>query len=206
MNKLQRRIIEISYKHEKPHVGSNLTAVNILDKIYKTKKKSEPVVLSNGHVCLALCVVLEKYEGKNAEKLCLKYGTHPRRNLKDGIWCTTGSLGNGLPIAVGMALANRKRKVYCTLGDGEATEGSIWEALRIAGELNLTNLKVIVDANGHGAFHLTDADLIEKRLNMFFPCEVIRASCDEFPSYLQGILGRYTILNEQQYKELNEKY
>ena len=202
MNELEKRIIEISYKCNKPHIGSCLSAVNIIDRIYKTKKENEPFVLSNGHACLGLCVVLEKYEGRNAEELCLKYGTHPRRCLEDGIWATTGSLGQGLPIAVGMAVADRSRTVYCMVGDGEMTEGSCWEALRIASDLKLDNLKVVVDANGHGAFSLVDADILEKRMNAFFPCEVVRTNCDPFPPYLRGILGRYTILNKEQYEEL----
>ena len=204
MNKLQRRVLEISYKQHKPHIGCSLTAVNILDDIYKRKKRNEPLIISNGHVCLAYCVVLEKYEGKDAEKLCRKYGTHPRRNLKDFMWCTTGSLGHGLPIALGMALANRKHKVYVLTSDGEMAEGSMWEASRVAGEYKLDNLKIIMDANGHGAYSWIDADTLERRMNEFFPVKVIRTNLDDFPSYLQGIVGRYTILSKKQYEELSK--
>jgi len=202
MDNLQKRIIELSYKHHKPHIGSCLTAVNLIDGIYKIKKKKEPFILSNGHAGLALYVVLEKYEGKDAEKLCLKYGTHPRRCLKDGIWATTGSLGNGLPIAVGMALANKDRLVYVLTSDGEMAEGSMWEALRIAGELKLENLRITVDANGHGAYSIIDADLLDLRMQYFYPSLVVKTNTFDFPDYLNGIASHYTVLDEAKYKEL----
>ena len=102
-NKLERRIIELSYKHGLTHLSSCLTSVNVIDKIYQVKKKTDPFILSNGHAFLALCVVLEKWEGKDAEKLWKKHGTHPNRDLEDGIYCSTGSLGMGITVAVGMA-------------------------------------------------------------------------------------------------------
>lgn len=204
LNDLEKRIIELSYKHKKPHLGSCLDSVNIIDGIYKVKKKDEPFILSNGHAGLALYVVLEKYEGKDAEELCLKYGTHPRRCLEDGLWATTGSLGSGLPIAVGMALADRSRNVYVMSSDGEMAEGSMWEALRIAGEQRLENLRITVNANGHGAYSRIDADLLDLRLQYFYPCLVVKTNLFKFPEYLQGIDSHYTVLNEEQYKEVTK--
>jgi len=95
MNDLQKRIIEISHKHKLSHLSSCLASVNVIDKIYSVKKEDEPFILSNGHAALALYVVLEKYGltmcgGKkkvNAEELYLKHGTHPNRDLENGIWC-----------------------------------------------------------------------------------------------------------------------
>jgi len=202
MDDLQKRVIELSFKHQKPHIGSCLTSVGLIDKIYSVKKKDEPFILSNGHAGLALFCVLEKYEKKDAEKLCLKYGTHPRRCLKDGIWVTTGSLGHGLPIAVGMALANPKRNVYVLTSDGEMAEGSMWEALRIAADLRLENLRITVDANGHGAYSLIDADLLDLRMNYFYPSLVIKTNTYDYPEYLNGIKGHYTVLDEAKYEEV----
>ena len=85
MNKLERRIIDISYKLKLSHISSCLMAVGIIDEIYKVKAKDDIFILSNGHAGLALYTILEKYEGHNAEKLTLKHGTHPNRDLKDGI-------------------------------------------------------------------------------------------------------------------------
>src|SRR4051812_33407854 len=111
---LKKRIIEISYKHKLSHLGSCLTAVDIIDEIFQVKKPNEKFVLSSGHAGLALYVVLEKYEKKDfdgnlipldAEEIFEHHGTHPDRCKACHLDCSTGSLGQGLPIAVGMALA-----------------------------------------------------------------------------------------------------
>ena len=77
MNKLKKRILDIAYKHKLSHLGSYLSAVDIVDEIYKTKNPEDIFILSSGHAALALYVVIEKYEGKNAEELFIKYGGHP---------------------------------------------------------------------------------------------------------------------------------
>jgi len=152
MNQLHERIIEISKKHHLSHLGSSLTAVNIIDDIYQNRKVNEPFILSCGHAGLALYVVLEKYYGFDAEKLYLKHGTHPHRDLEDKIYCSTGSLGMGLGIAVGMALADRSKNIYCLISDGEAFEGSIWEAANVIRRYKVTNLKIYCNWNGYSAY------------------------------------------------------
>ena len=77
---LKKRILEIAYKHKLSHLGSYLSAVGIINEIYKFKKPEDIFILSSGHAALALYVVLEKYEGKNAEELFLKHGGHPHRD------------------------------------------------------------------------------------------------------------------------------
>ena len=157
---MRERILEISKKHNLSHLGSCVSMVEILEAIYKVKKPNEPLVLSNGHAGLALYCALEKYEGKNAEELFEKHGVHPNRDEENGIWCSTGSLGMGVTIAVGMALADRTRDVYCTISDGECAEGSIWESFRIAQEQQLTNLKIYLNMNGWSAYRETNKDLL----------------------------------------------
>ena len=134
---LIKRILEISFKYRLGHLGSCLSALDILDCIYSIRKVNDPVILSSGHAGLALYVILEKYGFANAEKLFIKHGVHPNRDLQNGIYASTGSLGQGLPIAVGMAIADRKKEVFCIVSDGECAEGSIWEAVRIASEQKL---------------------------------------------------------------------
>jgi transketolase len=202
MNNLQKRIIDISYKHKLSHLGSCLGSVDIIDKIYAVKKKNEPFILSNGHAALALYVVLEKYRYGKAEDLYLKHGTHPNRDLNDGIYVSTGSLGQGLTVAVGMALANRNRNVYCVISDGECAEGSIWEALRIAGEQRLENLRITVVANGYSAYEPVDVDLLDQRLQLFYPCLVIKTNLFDFPDWAQGLEAHYHVLSDQEYKEV----
>jgi len=202
MRELEKRIIDLSYKFKLSHIGSCLSSVHIIDSVYNIKKKNEPFILSNGHAGLALYVVLEKHEGKDAEKLWKKHGTHPNRDLKDGIWCSTGSLGQGLPIAVGMALANRKRNVYVLVSDGEMAEGSCWEALRIAAEFRLENLRINVVGNGYTALGKTDVDLLDLRMQYFYPSLMVKTNLFAFPESLQGLWGHYRVLDKKQYKEI----
>ena len=125
---LRRRIIEISYKAKFSHLGSCLSAVDIIDAMYKVKKKNERFILSCGHAGIALYVVLQKY-GMMRDSDISRLRIHPDMNSRLGIDISTGSLGQGLPVAVGMALADRKRNVYCLVSDGECAEGSIWEGV-----------------------------------------------------------------------------
>lgn len=202
MNQLEKRVIDISYKHKLSHISSCLTAVNVIDKIFEIKKPEDPFVLSAGHAGLALYVVLEKREGKDAEQLLLKHGVHPNRDEADGIHVSTGSLGQGLPIVVGMALANPSKTYYVLLTDGECAEGSIWEALRIAGDFKLQNLRVAVNANGTSAYKNTDVDWLDLVLQHFYPTMMVKTNLFALPSWLQGVHGHYVVLDEEKYKEL----
>ena len=73
----------------------------------------------------ALYVVLEKYFGIDAEELLEKHGHHPHRDELNKLHCSTGSLGQGITVAVGRAIANPNRDVYCLISDGECAEGSV---------------------------------------------------------------------------------
>ena len=208
MNKLERRVIELSYKHGLSHIGSVLTAVNVIDKIYQVKQKDAPFILSNGHAALALYVVLEKWEGKDAEKLLKKHGTHPNRDLEDGIYCSTGSLGQGITVAVGMALADRESKVYVLMSDGECAEGAVWEALQVAAKERLENLNIAVVCNGYSAYGRVDVDDLDTRLNAFYPTLCFRTNLFNLPDWIQGLDGHYLKLDKEKYQELlgkNEK-
>lgn len=225
---LKKRIIEISYSRKLAHLGSCLTSVDIIDEIFKIKKPDEKFVLSSGHAGLALYVVLEKYLGLNAEEIFEHHGVHPDRCVKCHIDCSSGSLGNGLPIAVGMALADRSKNVYCLISDGECSEGSIWEALRIIEEQKLYNIRIIVNANGWGAYKEIDIAKLFDRLNSvlkgkvsFFLASSIISSWDNFNwslrnedtlvwvahtsseyfPFLKGQKGHYIAMNQEQYGE-----
>lgn len=148
---LHRRVLEISYRRRLGHLSSNLTAVDIIDEIYRTKRPQDLFVLSAGHAGLALYVNLEKHEGKDAEDLYARHKTHPHRNVNDGIHVSAGSLGCGVTIALGMALADPSRDVHVLVSDGESFEGSFWETLLVKGKqpLSLPNLKIWVNDNGY---------------------------------------------------------
>ena len=199
--KLKKRIIEVSYKYRKYHLGSCLSAVDIIEEIYNKKKKNEKFVLSEGHAAIALYCVLEKYEGRDPDYLLNKHGIHPERDEKNGLWCTTGSLGQGLPIALGMALANKSKNVYCMISDGECAEGSVWEALRIKTDNNVDNLKVYVNLNGYGAYGKIDPTKLIKRLKTFCPdIEIRKTSVEQFP-FLKGQDAHYHVMSKENYAQ-----
>jgi transketolase len=190
---LIERILELSKKHNSSHISSCITSVQLIDDVYQFKKPNEPFILSNGHAGLSLYTVLEKREGKDAEKLFIKHGTHPNRDKKDGIWCSTGSLGQGLPIALGMALSDRMREVYCLTSDGEWAEGSMWEALRLASEFRVANLTILVNGNGFSAYKETDLDRLEWQIQGFLKegCPKVAFFRTVNPEGFEGIQGHY---------------
>ena len=201
LSKLETRILDISYKKGLSHIGSCLGAVQMIDNTYQVMKPEDKFVLSMGHAALALYVVLEKNGKGDAEELFDKHGVHPNRDLEHGIYCSTGSLGQGLPIAVGMALADRDRDVWVVTSDGELAEGSMWEALRVAGEQRLENLKIAVIANGYGGYSKIDVDWLDNRVVSFYPALVVRTNLFKFPAWLQGLDAHYVTMNEERYQE-----
>jgi transketolase len=115
MNKLQKRIIDVTYQERQSHLSSCLSAAPILEEIYKKKRDNEVFVLSNGHAGLALYCLLEKLYGVDPVAMLHKHGIHPNRDLENHLYVSTGSLGLGLPIAIGHALAKPKQTVYCMI-------------------------------------------------------------------------------------------
>lgn len=193
---LKQRILEISYKHKLSHIGSCLTAVDIIDEIYLIKKDNEPFILSSGHAGLALYVVLEKYHGLDAEKLFEFHGVHPSRNEYHRIYCSTGSLGQGITVAVGRALADRSRKVYCLISDGESAEGAVYEALNVAEDQRLSNLIIFINYNSMAAYRSVEEFKIQ-----FLPFHyaVSKTNTEEFP-FLKGQDAHYHVMTEGEYK------
>ena len=200
--KLKKRILEIAYKNKLSHLGSYLSSLEIIEEIYKKKNPEDIFILSSGHAALALYVVLEAYEGKNAEVLFKKHGGHPHRNEEDGLYCSTGSLGLGITVAVGRALANPKRKVYVLISDGESAEGSVWEALRFVHDQNIKNIEVYVNINGYAAYDKIDSKYLSDRLLAFLPNINLRyTSVNQYP-FLKGINAHYHIMSEEEYKSI----
>ena len=200
MKELYKRLLDICYERQLHHLGSYFSALQIIEEIYSQKNDDDIFILSNGHAVVALYVILEKYYGLDAVELHEKYGDHPKRNELDKLHCSTGSLGMGVTVAVGRALANPDRDVYCLLSDGECAEGSVWEALRFAYENKVTNLKLYVNANGWAAYDAVDLDYLEKRIKAFHPdVNYVRTTVEHFG--LKGLHAHYTNFNEEQYKE-----
>lgn len=162
MNKqLRRRIVEMITRAKEGHIPSAFSIVDIVATLYRSVLKPEDrFVLSKGHGCAALYVVLEE-QGIISSKDIEEYGTfegilggHPDRTKVPGVECSTGSLGHGFPMAVGMALAKKIKRepgrIYCLVGDGECHEGTTWESALVAAHMGL-NLTLIVDYNGSAA-------------------------------------------------------
>ncbi len=223
---LRKRIIELSFKHRLSHIGSCLTSIDLINVIFKIKNKNEKFVLSNGHAGVALYVVLEKNK-LISPSFFKNISIHPHRDFKNNISVSTGSLGQGLPIALGIAFANKKEDVYCMISDGECMEGSIWESIRIAIDKKIYNLKIVVNANGWGAYDPIDIPILIKRLKAFGclvkiingnnpsgiiktfkqkadnKLNVIFAKTDvgKIP-FLKGQNGHYHVINKKEYQEV----
>lgn len=203
MKEIRQRILDISYEHKLSHLGSCLSALPIIQEIYRVKGLEDKFILSSGHAGLALYTVLEALGYGNAEEMLERQGIHPDKPNSNGeIDCSTGSLGQGLPIALGMALADRKKDVYCLVSDGECAEGSIWEALRVKDDLQVDNLKVYVNINGYGAYDAIDTDKLETRLKTFCPDIIICRTTVEQEDFLNGLDAHYHTMTEEEYKSL----
>lgn len=204
---LKRRILEISYKHKLSHIGSCISAVDIIEEIYQTKKKDEKFILSAGHAGLALYCVIEKHLGIDAESIFNHHGVHPDRCELCHLDCSSGSLGHGLPIAIGMALAKRSKNVYVLCSDGELSEGSCWEAWHNVYEHKLENIQIYINSNGWGAYGKPHWLVTYFSAGMDFESKqfhTIDTNMDEWPSWLQGQQAHYVVMDQQQYEEALE--
>lgn len=173
---LRKMIIDISYRSKAHHIGSALSCIDLLAGLYFHGMKINPqnpkdpnrdwFILSKGHAGLAQYVTLAKRGFFPVEVLDnflvdgSLLGAHPDKDCVPGVEVSTGSLGHGLSLACGVALAAKKdnihRRAFVILGDGECDEGSIWETAMFASHHKLDNLTVIVDYNKLQAFGKTN--------------------------------------------------
>ena len=164
---LRRNIIQCIEATRRGHIGSAMSLVEILrvlyDDILKYNSKNpnqfkrDKLILSKGHGCLALYSLLADkgfFSKKHLKTTCQFdsiLGGHPEYGKVPGVEASTGSLGHGLPIAVGLAISEKLNKtknyIFVIIGDGELNEGSNWEALLSASKHRLDNLIIILDYN-----------------------------------------------------------
>ena len=181
-NDLRRNIVQMVYEAKCGHIPSAFSILDILEILYREvlkysindihSKDRDYFILSKGHGCLALYVVLEKFGfiGKKDLRSFSKHdsllGEHPDCLKVPGIEASTGSLGHGLPFSVGIALGLKinkmPNKVIVLIGDGECNEGSIWESAHVCRNLNLGNICAIVDWNHSSEQLLPTDDLLNK--------------------------------------------
>jgi len=144
--KLRKGTLDLSLEIGDAHLGGSFSEIEVLVSLYnEVLKEEDKFILSKGHACYPMYLLLRE-RGYNPE-----ISGHPDIDVKNGIPCTTGSLGHGLPIGVGMALAKKLKRengdIYVLMGDGECQEGTTWESSLIAPNYNLDNLIVIIDHN-----------------------------------------------------------
>jgi transketolase len=154
-------------KKGEAHLGGSFSIIESLVILYKDiLKKNDKFILSKSHASFPLCILLRQ------KGLRPKITTHLELDSNNGIHCTTGSLGHGLPIATGMAFARKQQKkngkIYVMISDGECQEGTTWESLLIASKHKLDNLVILVDYNKIQALSRLDDALPLKKLNSKF--------------------------------------
>lgn len=165
---IRKDIIEMTYTARSGHPGGSLSAADIVTALYFYQMRHSPqdpswvdrdrFILSKGHCAPLLYAVLaesgyfSKEELKTLRKIGSRLQGHPDMRKTPGVEVSTGSLGQGLSIANGIALASKMDKrdstIYVLLGDGEIEEGQIWEAAMLASHYNLDNMVAILDYNG----------------------------------------------------------
>lgn len=196
--KIRMGIIEGTYNAKAGHPGGSLSAADVFAYLYEKEMRYDAknpkwedrdrFVLSKGHCAPGLYAALANKgffpveDLKTLRHIDSYLQGHPNMNTVPGVDMSTGSLGQGVSVAVGMAKAakymNKDINVYTLLGDGEIEEGQVWEAMMFANQYKLDNLCVIIDSNGlqiDGACsEVMSAEPIDEKVKAFgFDCIVI---------------------------------
>ena len=165
---LRETILKMIHKAKSGHPGGSLSAADMMTALYFYELNVDPknpkwedrdrFVLSKGHVCPSLysALILKGFLEKDEIYTLREYGSrlqgHPDMKKTPGVDISTGSLGQGIGAAVGMAISLQRDKkdsrVFTMLGDGECAEGQVWESVQVASKYNLDNLTIMVDWNG----------------------------------------------------------
>lgn len=165
--KLRLKILEMYFNANAGHIGCSLSCIDLMiGSLITHRKESEVFLLSKGHAAASLYACLHELGEISDETLKTFYqnGTtlpaHPAPNKIKGIPFATGSLGHGLPIAIGIAQANKILQndefTYVLMSDGETNEGTTWEGAHYAVTKRLDNLIVMIDKNGLQGFGNTE--------------------------------------------------
>jgi transketolase len=219
-DRIRRIVIEQSKRANVGHIGSSLSVADIVGTLYAgvlqgdgpADLQRERFVLSKGHASLALYAALHEtgvLDGEELASFCAdgsRLGTHPDHVLP-GIDFSSGSLGHGLSLATGSALAARlsgsPRRTFALMSDAECNEGSVWEAVMFAAHHALASLVLIVDVNGQQALGYTsdviDLSPLDERWRAFgwdvhtvdgHDCDAMRAVIDGLAPTWKTVFGR----------------
>lgn len=210
---LRRTVVRILDHSRRGHVGSAFSLIEILRVLYDEILRYNPgepkwfhrdrCILSKGHGCLALYVILAEkgfFPESELWKFCQSdsiLGGHPDHRKAPGVEVSTGSLGHGFSMGIGMALNARHEKAdyrtFVIIGDGESNEGSVWEAAMCASKHRLSNLTIMVDYNKNqsysSTFEVLDLEPIMDKWKSFgfAVVEVDGHSVDELRTALTGL-------------------
>ena len=163
----RKSLIRIASRSGSPHIASSLSEIEIITTLYSeilhitpaavSDPKRDRFILSKGHAALGYYLILAQHgffpmeEVERYAQNDTRLAAHPVYGSVPGIEATSGSLGHGLPLSLGIALASKRdgspARAFVLISDGECDEGSNWEAILLAGHLGLDNLTVIVDYN-----------------------------------------------------------
>jgi transketolase len=163
---IRRNILRVAKESGHGHIPTCFSIVEILDSLYSTMRhdprrpqweERDVFILSKGHASLALYCALAEFGYFPVKDVFTfgaflsAFGCHPDRTKVSGVELSTGSLGHGIGVAVGMALSlkirDSSRRVFALIGDGESNEGTVWEAILVGVAQGLDNLTVIYDDN-----------------------------------------------------------
>lgn len=165
---MRETVLKMIHKAQSGHPGGSLSAADMMTALYFYEMNIDPknprweerdrFVLSKGHVApiqytaLILKGILEKDEIYTLREYKSRLQGHPDMKKTPGVDISTGSLGQGISAAVGMAISlkrdNKDARVFCMIGDGECGEGQVWESIQVASKYNLDNLTIMLDWNG----------------------------------------------------------
>jgi transketolase len=197
--KLRLKILELHFRANSGHIGCSLSCIDLLISILKYKNPDDNFILSKGHAATALYTILNELGEIPDETMASFYkdGTtlpaHPAPMKYAAIPFATGSLGHGLPLASGVAKANKLKASdaisYVLMSDGETNEGTTWEAANFAVANKLDNLLVFIDKNGLQGFGNTKdilGDTASARLWETIGFDVIEADGHNITALLQA--------------------
>lgn len=192
-NAIRKKIIELVVMSREGHVASSFSIVELLIAIFSDMKRKrgyylpQDLILSKGHASYAYYAALynlgmmDEQELATVGKLGSKFYGHLPFILNDNRFAYgSGSLGHGLPYAVGAAVANKlsndAAEIYCLIGDGEANEGTFWESLLLVEKYENLKLNILVDCNGSSERAIPIQEQLEKLVGVFKFIEVL--TCD----------------------------
>ena len=156
-------ILEMVHRAQTSHIASNFSCTDIATVLYENLKPEDRVVWSKGWAAASIYYFNAKY-GRGPQEAVDQFPNEPYFGLAEttvpGVEVNGGSVGHGLSVSVGMALAKKRANepgvVYCIMSDGELNEGSVWEAVMLASHHKLNNLVAIIDKNGWQAMGKTE--------------------------------------------------